>query len=152
MTLSIPLVLDGFLALMLIVTIACCIVLYRRLLLIRKSDSEMRSVISDFTVATERAQTGLLSLKTTGMDLTHAMQEKISEAKALNDDLRFMTDLGIKVADRLDRVLGDSQGGANLQSMPDKEFMFDNDSKINLDKTRRSETERELMVALQRSR
>ena len=146
MSFSIPIILDGLLALMLAATIVCCSILYRRLVVIRQSQADMRSIITDFNSATERAQTGLLSLKTTGAELTQIMEEKINEAKALNDDLSYLTELGAKMADRLDRSIGNSESSAGISSLTKKKQIKISDTKT------RSKSELALMAALERSR
>ena len=71
--------------------------LYRKLREIRKSENEIRKIIVEFTSATERANTSLLTLKKSGSDLTNFMQDKISEAKSVIDDLKFLNDQSVKV-------------------------------------------------------
>lgn len=146
MIFSIPIILDGILALMLAATIFCCSILFQRLVVIRKSQSEMRSVIADFNSATERAQTGLLSLKTTGTELTQSMEEKINEAKALNDDLRFLTEAGSRMADRLDKIVGNTESSEGIT-------LYTKNKQIKSDNFKaRSKSELALMAALEQSR
>tara|TARA_Y100000590_G_scaffold456263_3_gene606515 strand:- start:2047 stop:2487 length:441 start_codon:yes stop_codon:yes gene_type:complete len=146
MIFSIPIILDGILALMLAATIFCCSILFQRLVVIRKSQSDMRSVIADFNSATERAQTGLLSLKTSGKELTQSMEEKINEAKALNDDLRFLTEVGSRMADRLDKIVGNTESSEGITLLANKKQVNNDHSKA------RSESELALMAALEQSR
>ena len=146
MIFSIPIILDGILALMLAATIFCCSILFQRLVVIRKSQSEMRSVIADFNSATERAQTGLLSLKTTGTELTQSMEEKINEAKALNNDLRFLTEAGSRMADRLDKIVGNTESSEGIT-------LYTKNKQIKSDNFKaRSKSELALMAALEQSR
>lgn len=152
MTFSIPLVLDGILALMLVVTIFYCVILYRRLAEIRKSDQAMNRLVKDFNAATERAQVGVLSLKTSCKDLGQTMQEKIDEAKLLRDDLGFLTDTGGGLADRLDDLLGNGRIAAGTNWHPTANTNVIKTEQPNAAKLSQSESELELIAALQRSR
>ena len=80
---SFPLVLDATVAVLLAITIGYCVVLYWRLNQLRRSQGEMSSVMEGFGAATERAQTGLLTLKMAGAELSSALQDRIDQARTL---------------------------------------------------------------------
>ena len=152
MIFSIPLLLDGILALMLAITIFYCVVLYRRLAEIRSSDEAMNRLVKDFNAATERAQIGLLSLKTSCKDLGQATQERIDEARLLKDDLEFMTETGGNLADRLDDLLGNGRIAADEKWRASTDVELIKSKEPNVAGLPQSESELELIAALQRSR
>ncbi|MBL42376.1 MAG: hypothetical protein CMM49_06950 [Rhodospirillaceae bacterium] len=143
--------LDIVLILSLIITIFCCLFLYRKLREIRKSENEIRKIIVEFTSATERANTSLLTLKKSSSDLTNFMQDKISEAKTVIEDLKFLNDQGLKVYKKFDSI------ESNSNKFSTNNYSNEIISKKNLYNSEptsliRSEMEKELINALEQSR
>ena len=66
-------VLDSAVAVLLLVTIAYCFLLHRRLAELRNANGAMKRVVGDFAAATERAQAGVLSIKTSGAELAQSL-------------------------------------------------------------------------------
>jgi hypothetical protein len=105
----------------------------------------MKKLMSEFTSATERAQAGLLSIKSTGGELSRALSERIDEARALKGDLLYVTQAAQALADRLDGDLDTAR--------PAKASKRKNGSSHGKAMVRAtSESERELMIALQQAR
>ncbi len=143
---SFPLALDVVVAVLLAVTIGYCVVLYRRLNQLRASQGEMSSAVKGFGAATERAQAGLLTLKTTGTELSGVLQERIDEARALNDDLSVLTDSGNRLADRLDDSLREIRTQVDIHAAELKGGEGAGSEALD------SESERDLMEALRQAR
>ena len=99
---DLPVLLDGAVATLLLITIGYCVVLYARLNEVRRSSATMKKLMTEFTSATERAQAGLLSIKATGSELSNALGERIDEARALKGDLVYVTQAAQSLAERLD--------------------------------------------------
>ncbi len=146
MIFSYPFILDVILIVSLMVTILCCMILYRKLREIKKSESEIKQVISQFTFATERANTSLLSLRKSGSDLTAFMQEKISEAKSTIDDLKFLNEQARKISKKPKNKSTYSEYKGNEKNISNNVKI--SDIKVPL----RSEMEKELLTALEQSR
>lgn len=143
---ELPVLIDGAVAVLLLITIGYCVVLYARLNEVRRSNTTMKKLMSEFTSATERAQAGLLSIKSTGNELSQALSERIDEARALKGDLLYVTQAAQALADRLD---GDLEGVKPAKSAPKRKNGTSN-GKAMVRAT--SESERELMIALQQAR
>ena len=148
---ELPVLLDGAVAALLLITIGYCVVLYARLNEVRKSNSVMRKLMAEFTSATERAQAGLLSIKSTGSELSNALDERIDEARALKGDLVYVTKAAQSLAERLDVALDEtSKPQAKAQKRPPAKRKNGAASKALVRAS--SESERELMAALQQAR
>ncbi|MEK9945039.1 MAG: DUF6468 domain-containing protein [Alphaproteobacteria bacterium] len=148
---ELPVLLDGAVAALLLITIGYCVVLYARLNEVRKSNTTMKKLMVEFTSATERAQAGLLSIKSTGSELSNALGERIDEARALKGDLVYVTQAAQSLAERLDVALDE---GAKPASQPQKRATKKRKNGVVSKELVRtaSESERELMAALQQAR
>jgi hypothetical protein len=148
---ELPVLLDGAVAALLLITIGYCVVLYARLNEVRKSSTVMRKLMAEFSSATERAQAGLLSIKSTGSELSNALDERIDEARALKGDLVYVTQAAQSLAERLDVALDEnSKPQAKAQKPPAAKRKNGAASKALVRAS--SESERELMAALQQAR
>ena len=148
MIISYSFVLDMILISSLFITIFCCLFLYNKLREIRKSENEIRKIVSEFTAATERANTSLLTLKSSSSDLTNFMQDKILEAKSVIDDLKFLNEQGSKISNKYDN----SKNIFNNDTEQKKIFNKNGTDDINFPISNRSEMEKELISALEQSR
>jgi len=148
---EIPVLLDGAVAALLLITIGYCVVLYARLNEVRKSNTVMKSLVAEFSSATERAQAGLLSIKSTGSELSSALDERIDEARSLKGDLVYVTKVAQSLAERLDIALDEnSKRQTTEQKRPAAKRKIGAASKALARAS--SESERELMSALQQAR
>jgi hypothetical protein len=146
-----PVLLDGAVAALLLITIGYCVVLYARLNEVRKSNSVMKKLMAEFSSATERAQAGLLSIKSTGSELSNALDERIDEARALKGDLVYVTQAAQSLAERLDVAIDEnSKPPAKTKKRPAAKRKNGTASKALVRAS--SESERELMAALQQAR
>jgi len=146
---ELPVLLDGAVAILLLITIGYCVVLYARLNEVRRSNATMKKLMSEFTSATERAQAGLLSIKSTGNELSHALSERIDEARSLKGDLTYITRAAQALAERLDEALDEDAPAPVEKARPRRK----NGASRGKALARTSnESERELMIALQQAR
>ena len=150
------LILDIVIAVMLVVTIGYSVVLYRRLGVLRRSHEDMEKLVRKFAYSIERAQTGLLTLKTASAELSSVLVERTEAARAVSDDLGFLTTSADRLADRLDALVGEGraqasvgvlQGGASPGAQTRQGELGPGGGKAD-----RSETERELMEALREAK
>lgn len=100
------LIIDALIALLLVATIAYAAVLNRKLGVLRDAKSEMEALIVSFSESTERAGSGVESLKQEAGRSGKALQSKVEAARGLVDDLGFLIETGTKLADRLDGGVG----------------------------------------------
>lgn len=92
---------DLMLAALMVATIVYAVILNRRLSAFRQGKEELRALIADFTVATEKARAGLDQLRDVSDESAKALDGVIAEAKSLREDIGFLIDRGAAVADRL---------------------------------------------------
>ncbi|MCH8110602.1 MAG: hypothetical protein IH905_01395 [Proteobacteria bacterium] len=150
------LILDIVIAVMLVVTIGYSVVLYRRLGVLRRSHDDMDKLVRKFAHSIERAQTGLLTLKTTTTEVSSVLVERTEAARAVSDDLGFLTTSADRLADRLDALVGEGRAQASVGVLqggaPPGPQTPQSDLGTVGGKVDRSETERELMEALRETK
>ena len=149
---DLPVLLDGAVATLLLITIGYCVVLYARLNEVRRSSATMKKLMTEFTSATERAQAGLLSIKATGSELSNALGERIDEARALKGDLVYVTQAAQSLAERLDASIDEQARPiepAPKRSVPKRKGATGAGKAI---ARTASESERQLIAALQQAR
>ena len=150
------LILDIVIAVMLVVTIGYSVVLYRRLGVLRSTHDDMDKMMRKFAFSIERAQTGLLTLKTAGTELSSALAERTEAARAVSDDLGFLTTSADRLADRLDALVGEGRAQASVGALQNRAAVsaqtWQSDIAPEDEGVDRSETERELMEALREAK
>lgn len=146
------LALDIILVLLLAVTIAYCVILNRRLQVMRSAQSEMINLIQEFDRATVQAKSGIADLRQAGGDIATRLQEQVKRAQALSEDLSFMIDAGDRMAEKLDgrmqtarRNVGPAAGGG-----AEPRGVGENTQPGEAPAVPRSEAEHELLQALRR--
>jgi hypothetical protein len=98
------LILDGGLAVLLIVTIGYCRGLSRRIRVLQDGRGELAGMIAQFDQATARAAAGVIELQTVSKRVTEALQLKIEKANFLADDLAFLIEKSSKLAAQLEQA------------------------------------------------
>ena len=107
------LIIDILVILLLIITIVNCMFLMRKLAKLRSAQSELRSIITNFSESIAKAEQGVVALKKAGEDAALFLDEKIerrhrdlvkqiSKASELANDLDYMTNSGNKLTKRLE--------------------------------------------------
>lgn len=94
--------LDALIAVLLVATIAWCVLLNRRLVGLRRHQSELAGLIAELNMATERAEAGIAELKHSAEATGATLQSSIARAQRLNDDLTYLSERGSRLVDRLD--------------------------------------------------
>ena len=141
------LVIDGVVALLLATTLIYCVVLNRRLSVMRNAQSDLHGLVEEFNQATEKAKSGILELKKTSGEAGLALQLEMKQARGLADELRLISESADRIAQRLDASIGRARGnraaagGNSSQPTRDKAG-----AKI------RSHVEKELLHALRQAR
>jgi hypothetical protein len=96
---------DAIVAILLVATISYAAVLNRRLGVLRGDRAKLEELVAGLTVASQRAEGGIASLKTTVADVGRQLEKKIELAQGLRDDLTYMIERGGTMADRLEGTL-----------------------------------------------
>ena len=106
------LILDLFVALLLIITIGFAVVLNKRLGKLRGDREAFEKLAETFGESISRAEDGISTLHQT----TDVLQQRLEKAQALKDDLAFLIERGDRTADNLEdlvRANRDTVGGTS---------------------------------------
>ncbi|MBX6370149.1 MAG: hypothetical protein IRZ04_19390, partial [Rhodospirillales bacterium] len=95
-------VLDIVVALMLAAAIGYAYVLERRLRALRTDRAELEALVGRLAEATVRAEAGVAGLRAAANEAGGDLQQRIERAQSLRDDLGYMLDRGVEIADRLE--------------------------------------------------
>ena len=91
------------------VMIVYAIRLNRRLSTLQEDKAEFERLLLSFTDSTSRAETSVARLKASAIDTAHSLQESVTRAQALRDDLAFMVDRADDLANRLENGIRDAR-------------------------------------------
>jgi hypothetical protein len=105
--LAVELILSGLLA----VTLIYCVVLERRLAAVRRGQEGLKATIGELNTAITHAGASMRALKATASGAADTLDERLSRARAIIDELSVLTASGERIAERFDRS-GDAAGRA----------------------------------------
>ena len=89
---------------LLAVTLIYCIVLERRLAAVRKGQDGLQSVVGELNGAITNAGASMRALKATAAGAADTLDERLSRARNLIDELSLLTASGERIAERFDRA------------------------------------------------
>lgn len=95
------LIIDLFVAVLLVITIGYAIVLNKRLGKLRRDKASLEKLAATFGDSTARAEESIETLKYAA----DMIQDRIDKAQALRDDLAFLIDRGGQAADNLEDLV-----------------------------------------------
>lgn len=98
---NITLLVELVVAVLLMGTFGMCLALNRRLGNLRANQDEMRRLIGEFDKALTKARVGMADLKAASAAVDGAHEERMTQAKALREELGFMIETAERLADRL---------------------------------------------------
>ena len=107
--LDLNLIFELVLAGLLVATIAYAAILDRKLGAIRKSKTEMESLIKDFAESTVKAEQGLAELRQHAGSSGQELQHQVDGAAKLLTDLKFLVERGETLADRLETTSAETR-------------------------------------------
>lgn len=140
---SASLVLDVLIVALLAATVGYCAVLNARLGRLRENQQAFRSLIGELKEATMAAEKGVGQMKTLTHDVAGTLDERITMARALCDELGVIVESGNNLADRLAKRL---TGGA--EDAPPAKAGERPGADAKSEKGGRSEAEKELLSML----
>jgi hypothetical protein len=97
------LILEIVLTLLLAATLVYCAVLERRLAALRKGQDGFRKTIGELNIAIGSAGASIRSLKSATAGAAESLDERMTRARALIDELSVLTSSGERVAARIER-------------------------------------------------
>ncbi len=112
------LVLDILIICLLAAATGYCVVLNRRLAILRRGQEEFLKLIGRFDDATQRAETNIDRLRDVGAEIDESLGERISTARALRDELRFLIE---RAAPAIDRSMATTASRGETKAAPRRE-------------------------------
>tara|TARA_B100000676_G_C18060553_1_gene837469 strand:+ start:1525 stop:2010 length:486 start_codon:yes stop_codon:yes gene_type:complete len=94
--------LELFGAMLLVVMIVYAFRLNRRLSTLQEDKAEFERLLVSFTESTNHAETSVARLKVSATDTAQSLQESVTRANALRDDLGFLVERADELASRLE--------------------------------------------------
>ena len=107
------LMIDIFVALLLISAIGYGMVLNRRIVALRRDKADLEKLANSFDRATKRAESSVGILKKMAEDSSNILNEGIHEAKRIKEDLNFLVERGDKLGDRLEGSIRRTESGGS---------------------------------------
>jgi Domain of unknown function (DUF6468) len=101
---GIALVIEGMVAILLVLTIGYCIVLNSRLKMLKADEQALKATISELITATEIAERAIAGLKLTVRDCDLSLGERLRNAEQLSGEIAQQVDDGKVVLERLTRI------------------------------------------------
>jgi hypothetical protein len=101
---GIGLVIEGLVAILLVLTIGYCIVLNSRLKMLKSDEQALKATISELITATEIAERAIAGLKLTVRDCDLSLGERLRNAEHLSGEIARQLDEGKTVLERLTRI------------------------------------------------
>jgi len=101
---GIALVIEGMVAILLVLTIGYCIVLNSRLKMLKADEQALKATISELITATEIAERAIAGLKLTVRDCDLGLGERLRHGEQLSGEIARQLDEGRAVLERLTRI------------------------------------------------
>lgn len=98
------LMIEGLVAILLVVTISYCVVLNRRLKRLRADEASLRATIIELVHATEIAEKAIAGFRETAAECDRNLANKLRQADRFSRSIEKQVELGGKVLNRLSRI------------------------------------------------
>lgn len=99
------LIVDATLATLMVVVIAVCYVVYRRLGTIKEGQAELKGLVDNLNTAVVEAQRSVANLKAAAGEVEAKLQVETRRASTMADELSMITEAGNNLADRIEQGL-----------------------------------------------
>jgi hypothetical protein len=106
------LMIESLVAVLLLVTIAFCVVLNRRLKKLRADEQALKGTISELITATEIAERAIAGLKMTVRDCDQNLSDRLNAGESLSRELGIKTETGREVLSQLTKIALAARGGS----------------------------------------
>ncbi|WP_417768601.1 DUF6468 domain-containing protein [Stappia sp.] len=103
-TLPVGLMIESLVAVLLLVTIAYCVVLNKRLKRLRADEEALRATISELITASEIAERAILGLKATAGEADRTLGQRLVDAERLSQELSSQISTGNTVLERITQI------------------------------------------------
>jgi hypothetical protein len=95
---------EGLVAILLMLTVSYCMLLNRRLKLLKADEMALRATISELITATEIAERAIAGLKITVHECDVGLGQRLSRAEAMSADLDHKLMIGKNLLNRLSQI------------------------------------------------
>ena len=112
---QLTLVLEIVGAALLVVMIVYAVRLNRRLSTLQEDKAEFERLLISFTDSTSRAESSVARLKASATDTAQSLQNSVTQAQALRDDLSFMVDRADELANRLEGAIREARPESSVR-------------------------------------
>ena len=112
---QLTLVLEIVGAALLVVMIVYAVRLNRRLSTLQEDKAEFERLLISFTDSTSRAESSVARLKAGATDTAQSLQNSVTQAQALRDDLSFMVDRADELANRLEGAIREARPESSVR-------------------------------------
>lgn len=103
-TLPLGMIIEGLVAVLLVITIGYCWTLNRRLQRLRADEEVLRATISELMTATEIAERAILGLKTTAAEADKTLGSRLGQAETMSTTLAGQIGEGEKIFARITQI------------------------------------------------
>lgn len=117
-------IIEGLVAVLLMVTIGYCFLLNKRLKRLRADEHALRTVVGELIRATTNAENAIGSLKGTVNDSEQLLSARLRQAERFSSDLDFKIEAGERVLKRL-AAISDAAAPRKRPAMPDTDDIFE---------------------------
>ncbi|WP_417689772.1 DUF6468 domain-containing protein [Roseibium sp.] len=102
--LPIGMIIEGLVAVLLLVTIGYCFTLNKRLQRLRADEETLRATISELMTATEIAERAILGLKATANEADKTLGARLADAQEMSAELAAQVGEGEKIFNRISQI------------------------------------------------
>ncbi|WP_428391902.1 DUF6468 domain-containing protein [Lichenicoccus sp.] len=103
---------------LLVMTLFHALRLERALGVLRRDRAALEQLVAGFNESTRQAEAGIERLRTVADGAGRQITRQVEQAKALKNDLSFLTERGEKLADQLDDMIRQSRPGREPEALP----------------------------------
>jgi Domain of unknown function (DUF6468) len=105
------LMIEGLVAILLVLTIAYSVLLNKRLKRLRSDEMTLKATISELITATEIAERAIAGLKVTVRECDQGLGERLREAERFSTDIARQLEAGSEVLTRLNAIVAATRPG-----------------------------------------
>jgi hypothetical protein len=120
MTNGIGIIIDGLVAILLMLTIGYCIMLNRRLKLLKADEQSLRATISELVTATEIAERAIGGLKLTVHECDTGLGERLRKAERVTIEIERTVVAGKELLGRLSQIVTAGRGNGHAVTPVDE--------------------------------
>ena len=111
-------VIESLVAILLLLTIAYCVILNNRLKRLKADEQSLKATIGELITATEIAERAVAGLKATAQECDQTLGERLRTADRCCTDLSAQIKAGEVLTARLSRILAAGRGGEEPAPVP----------------------------------